>query len=67
MGFDFLQVSCPFYFTHTEADFEEFVTRRGGRPRPNVGIIVYNTFWTATNISALAWSSGSPRSPTSSG
>src|SRR5262245_22762402 len=24
MGFDFLQVSCPFYFTHTEADFEEF-------------------------------------------
>lgn len=26
MGFDFLQVSCPFYFTHTEADFEEFVT-----------------------------------------
>ena len=50
MGFDFLQVSCPFYFTHTEADFEEFVTA-GAAAAKNVGIIVYNTFWTATNLS----------------
>jgi 4-hydroxy-tetrahydrodipicolinate synthase len=50
MGFDFLQVSCPFYFTHTEADFEEFVTA-GATAAKNVGIIVYNTFWTATNLS----------------
>jgi dihydrodipicolinate synthase/N-acetylneuraminate lyase len=50
MGFDFLQVSCPFYFTHTEADFEEFVTA-GAKAAKNVGIIVYNTFWTATNLS----------------
>ena len=56
MGFDFLQVSCPFYFTHTEADFEEFVTA-GAATAKNVGIIVYNTFWTATNLSA-AWSRG---------
>ncbi|MET0482385.1 MAG: dihydrodipicolinate synthase family protein [Aestuariivirgaceae bacterium] len=50
MGFDFLQVSCPFYFTHTEADFEEFVTA-GAAAAKDVGIIVYNTFWTATNLS----------------
>jgi 4-hydroxy-tetrahydrodipicolinate synthase len=50
MGFDFLQVSCPFYFTHTEADFEEFV-REAAHAAPNIGIIVYNTFWTATNLS----------------
>jgi dihydrodipicolinate synthase/N-acetylneuraminate lyase len=51
MGFDFLQVSCPFYFTHTEADFEEFV-REAARAAPKLGIIVYNTFWTATNLSS---------------
>ena len=50
MGFDFLQVSCPFYFTHTEADFEEFV-REAAKAEPELGIIVYNTFWTATNLS----------------
>jgi 4-hydroxy-tetrahydrodipicolinate synthase len=51
MGFDFLQVSCPYYFNHTEADFEEFV-REGARAAPSLGIIVYNTFWTATNLSS---------------
>ncbi|MEQ1956566.1 dihydrodipicolinate synthase family protein [Mesorhizobium sp. CN2-181] len=51
MGFDFMQVSCPFYFTHTEADFEEFVTA-AAKAAPNVGIIVYNTFWTSTNLSS---------------
>jgi dihydrodipicolinate synthase/N-acetylneuraminate lyase len=50
MGFDFMQVSCPFYFTHTEGDFEEFVTA-AARAAPKVGIIVYNTFWTSTNLS----------------
>jgi dihydrodipicolinate synthase/N-acetylneuraminate lyase len=50
MGFDFLQVSCPFYFTHTEADFEEFVTA-GAAAAKDLGIIIYNTFWTATNLS----------------
>jgi 4-hydroxy-tetrahydrodipicolinate synthase len=50
MGFDFMQVSCPFYFTHTEGDFEEFVTA-AARAAPNVGIIVYNTFWTSTSLS----------------
>jgi dihydrodipicolinate synthase/N-acetylneuraminate lyase len=50
MGFDFIQVSCPFYFTHTEGDFEEFVTA-AAKAAPRLGIIVYNTFWTATGLS----------------
>jgi 4-hydroxy-tetrahydrodipicolinate synthase len=50
MGFDFMQVSCPFYFTHTEGDFEEFVTA-AAYAAPDLGIIVYNTFWTATGLS----------------
>ncbi|MEI9412943.1 dihydrodipicolinate synthase family protein [Mesorhizobium salmacidum] len=50
MEFDFLQVSCPFYFTHTEADFEEFVMA-AAKAAPRIGIIVYNTFWTSTSLS----------------
>ncbi|HEY4163466.1 MAG TPA: dihydrodipicolinate synthase family protein [Dongiaceae bacterium] len=50
MGVDFIQVSCPFYFTHVEADFEEFV-RAAAEAAPNIGIIIYNTFWTATAVS----------------
>jgi 4-hydroxy-tetrahydrodipicolinate synthase len=50
IGFDFMQVSCPFYFTHTEGDFEEFVTA-AAKAAPKLGIIVYNTFWTATGLS----------------
>ena len=50
MGFDFMQVSCPFYFKHTEGDFEEFVTA-AAKAAPNVGMIIYNTFWTATSLS----------------
>ncbi|QIG50797.1 dihydrodipicolinate synthase family protein [Nordella sp. HKS 07] len=50
MGFDFMQVSCPFYFAHTEGDFEEFVTA-AAKAAPDLGIIVYNTFWTATGLS----------------
>lgn len=50
MGYEFIQVSCPFYFSHTEADFEEFVMA-AAKAAPDVGIIVYNTFWTSTNLS----------------
>lgn len=50
LGLDFIQVSCPFYFTHTEGDFEEFI-RAAAEAAPEVGLIVYNTFWTATNVS----------------
>ncbi len=50
MKLDFIQVSCPFYFTHTEADFEEFV-RAAAKAAPDVGIIIYNTFWTSSGVS----------------
>ena len=49
-GADFIQVSCPFYFTHTEADFEEFVIA-AAEAEPGIGIIIYNTFWTSQQIS----------------
>lgn len=51
IGATFIQVSCPYYFTHTEADFEEFV-RAAAEAEPDLGIIVYNTFWTSQNLSA---------------
>ena len=49
-NFDFLQVSCPFYFMHTEDDFIEYI-RAASKAAPNVGIILYNTFWTSTSVS----------------
>ena len=50
LGASFIQVSCPFYFTHTEADFEEYV-RTAAETEPELGIILYNTFWTSQNLS----------------
>lgn len=47
-GADYIQVSCPYYFTHTEGDFEEFVRAAA---EADVGIIVYNTFWTSSDLS----------------
>ena len=49
-GAQFIQVSCPFYFTHTEDDFEAFV-REAAEAEPDLGIIIYNTFWTSQNLS----------------
>ena len=49
-GAQYIQVSCPYYFTHTEGDFEEFV-RAAAAAEPGIGIIVYNTFWTSSGIS----------------
>jgi 4-hydroxy-tetrahydrodipicolinate synthase len=43
-------VSCPFYFAHTEGDFEEYV-RAAAAAEPELGIILYNTFWTSQNLS----------------
>ena len=42
-GYDFLQVSCPFYFQHTEDDFIEYI-RAASEAASEVGIILYNTF-----------------------
>jgi len=50
LGANFIQVSCPFYFAHTEGDFEEFA-RAAAAAAPEVGLIIYNTFWTTTNLS----------------
>ena len=49
-GYDYLQVSCPFYFKHTEDDFIEYV-RAASNAANGVGIILYNTFWTSTSVS----------------
>lgn len=49
LGADFIQVSPPFYFGHTEQDFFEYVT--AAAEAADVGIIVYNTYWTSTAIS----------------
>ena len=49
-GYDYLQVSCPFYFKHTEDDFIEYV-RAASKAANRVGIILYNTFWTSTSVS----------------
>jgi dihydrodipicolinate synthase/N-acetylneuraminate lyase len=49
LGFDYIQVSCPFYFTHTEDDFLEYVAEAASAS--SIGIIVYNTFWTSAAIS----------------
>ena len=45
IGADYLQVSPPFYFEHTEGDFEEHILAAAGAA--DVGLIVYNTFWTS--------------------
>ena len=50
LGASFIQVSCPYYFTHTEADFEEFILAAADAA-PDIGIIVYNTFWTSQGVS----------------
>jgi len=49
-NFDFIQVSCPFYFMHTEEDFIEYI-QAASKAAPNVGLILYNTFWTSTSVS----------------
>jgi dihydrodipicolinate synthase/N-acetylneuraminate lyase len=49
LGADFIQVSCPFYFPHTEEDFYAFVSEAAAAA--DIGIIIYNTFWTAAAVS----------------
>jgi dihydrodipicolinate synthase/N-acetylneuraminate lyase len=49
LGCQFIQVSCPFYFTHTEGDFFDYV--QAAADAADIGIIVYNTFWTSSGIS----------------
>ncbi len=50
LGADFVQISPPFYFNHTEGDFYDFI-RAAADASSEVGIIIYNTFWTASDVS----------------
>jgi dihydrodipicolinate synthase/N-acetylneuraminate lyase len=49
VGAEYVQVSCPFYFTHTEEDFYEYVSAAAAAA--DIAIIVYNTFWTSSGVS----------------
>jgi dihydrodipicolinate synthase/N-acetylneuraminate lyase len=49
VGAEYLQVSPPFYFGHTEGDFEEHIVAAASAA--DVGLIVYNTFWTSLGLS----------------
>ena len=49
LGAEYIQVSPPYYFAPTEGDFYEYVV--AAAEAADVGIVLYNTFWTSTNIS----------------
>ena len=49
VGAEFIQVSAPFYFSHTEEDFYEYVM--AAAEAADVGIILYNTYWTSVGVS----------------
>lgn len=46
---DYIQISPPYYFTHSEEDLFEYVV--AGADSADVGLIVYNTFWTSQEVS----------------
>ncbi len=50
LGAEFIQVSPPFYFTHTEEDFYEYVL--AAAEAADIGLIIYNTFWTSLGVSS---------------
>ena len=50
IGADYIQVSPPFYFSHTEDDFFEYISA-ASEAAPEVGLIVYNTYWTSMGVS----------------
>jgi len=52
MGAEYIQISPPFYFNHGQEDFYEYICAAAGAA--DIGIVLYNTFWTTANIS-LGW------------
>jgi len=50
VGADYVQVSPPFYHSHTEGDFLEYIQAAAGAA--DIGLIIYNTFWTSLGVSA---------------
>ena len=49
IGATFIQVSCPFYFNHTQDDFYEHILAVSRSAK--IGLIIYNTFWTSAEVS----------------
>ena len=49
LGAEYVQVSPPYYHMHTEEDFYEYAV--AAAEAADIGIIVYNTFWTSQNVS----------------
>jgi dihydrodipicolinate synthase/N-acetylneuraminate lyase len=49
LGAQFIQVSCPYYFQHTQSDFLEHIETIASQT--NIGLIIYNTFWTSSEVS----------------
>jgi dihydrodipicolinate synthase/N-acetylneuraminate lyase len=50
IGAEFIQVSPPFYFSHTDGDFYDYI-RAASHAAGDVGIIIYNTYWTSYGLS----------------
>jgi dihydrodipicolinate synthase/N-acetylneuraminate lyase len=49
IGAEYIQVSPPYYFVHTEEDFYEYVA--AAAQAADVGLVIYNTFWTSYAVS----------------
>jgi dihydrodipicolinate synthase/N-acetylneuraminate lyase len=50
IGAEYIQVSPPFYFSHTDGDFHDYI-RAASEAAGDVGIIIYNTYWTSYALS----------------
>jgi dihydrodipicolinate synthase/N-acetylneuraminate lyase len=51
VGAEYLQISPPFYFAATEGDFYEYV-EAAAKAAPDLGLIIYNTYWTSAGVSS---------------
>ena len=49
LGAEYVQVSPPYYYMHTGEDFYEYAVVAA--EAADIGIIIYNTFWTSHNVS----------------
>ena len=49
VGAEYIQVSPPYYFAHTEGDFYEYIL--AAAEAAEVGLVVYNTYWTSPSVS----------------
>ena len=49
IGAEFLQISPPFYFGHTDGDFYDHVAAAAAAS--DVGLVVYNTHWSTPEVS----------------